>query len=74
MKNDLSKKDQIFFLTPYLVFLLQKNLSKKMMWNRSKFLRTWVFEMSKTIFLYNLWKIVGWKGLCIYVEELFFFV
>ncbi len=30
--------------------------------------------MSKTIFLYNLWKIVGWKGLCIYVEELFFFV
>jgi hypothetical protein len=54
--------------------LLQKNLSRKMKCNKNNFWKTWVFKLSKTFFLYSLWKIVGWKGLvCICVQILFFF-
>jgi hypothetical protein len=38
MKDNLSKKDQTFLLTPYPNFLLQKNLSRKMMCNKKNFL------------------------------------
>jgi hypothetical protein len=34
MKDNLPKRDQMFLLIPYLVFLLQKNLFKKMMCNK----------------------------------------
>ncbi len=34
MKDKFPKRDQMFFLIPYLVFLLQKNLLRKMMCNK----------------------------------------
>jgi hypothetical protein len=42
-ENQPSKKDQIFLLTPYLFFLLQKNHSRKMMCSKRNFWKTWVF-------------------------------
>jgi hypothetical protein len=36
MKDNLPKRDQMYLLIPYLVFLLQKNLLRKMMCNKKK--------------------------------------
>jgi hypothetical protein len=37
MKDNFPKKDQMFLLIPYLFFLLQKNLLRNMMCNKSNF-------------------------------------
>ncbi len=42
-----SKRDQTFILTPYLVFLLQKNLSRKMMCKKAIFGRLRSFNYQK---------------------------
>jgi hypothetical protein len=43
MKDNFPKRNQMFLLIPYLLFLLQKNLLRKIMCNKSNFWKIWFF-------------------------------
>jgi hypothetical protein len=58
MKNNLPKIDQIFFKTPDVFFLLQKNLSRKMMCSKTIFGRLGSFNHQNHFplqFTKNIW-------------------
>jgi hypothetical protein len=63
MKNNLPTRDQIFFNTAYLYFLLQKNLSRKMMCSESKFWEDLGLLIIKNHFHLQFMENIGSKGL-----------